>query len=261
MHAENIGFKTVEMNNIFKELVSGPGYLVCDDIASNDCGDISILVAEAYAKLFSIPVPTLDDFPLLYNSNSYQNLNVFQRTLDINQTTKILSQQWITNLCASMNLEPVDTYNFGWPALTWRYVPPFNESVIRGAHRDVWFRLVNGESKVINETLPLPCQTIKIWVALNITKGKSGLLVCPNSQKSAYEDEYIVSQADNILKPIVSNPVINDDLRLLDMSSGQYVIFGENLIHAGAPNKSQSARISLEFTLAAKGYCPKPYKL
>jgi hypothetical protein len=240
-------------------LTYGSGYEIRSDITNGDLEVIRRCVMEQYQIMCNTSVDSFCEFRRAFLNSSHKQLSVFERTLPRRSCHSILRQKWVREFCREINFLPLDTYGLGWPALTWRYVAPSSSAEIRGAHRDSWFRLANGEKKLICEHIPLACQTIKVWIALAVETGKSGLLAASGTNKCVFPGEYNIAIVDGIKKPVISMPSLNDGLELLMIKEGQYVIFGENLVHAGAQTKSDTARISLEFTLAPKNYTPLPY--
>ena len=125
-------------------------------------------------------------------------------------------------------------------------------------HRDSWFRLNNKESKIIDDKKNTHIQTVKIWIALNVVLGKSGLLIAPHSQKSS-KPGFSVVKSDGYLKPLINSHEEIPKMDIANTPSGSYIIFGEDLIHGGAPNTSDECRISLEIPLGPKNYKARPY--
>ena len=74
-------------------------------------------------------------------------------------------------------------------------IEPGMISDYRGIHKDKWFRSALRETdhpncipspRIIDNQLPSQIQIIKVWIALNVTPGLSGLIVCPESQERRY---------------------------------------------------------------------------
>tara|TARA_R110001583_G_scaffold131271_1_gene282996 strand:- start:8986 stop:9729 length:744 start_codon:yes stop_codon:yes gene_type:complete len=130
----------------------------------------------------------------------------------------------------------------GWQEVYWRIVRPGNAD-IGNFHADRWFwDMGHGDIKQ-------GCRRLKIWIALETVIGKSGLRVLPGSHKK--QNWKYHGQNDHTG---VTKPVFNEDLSQLHIydvptKPGDFIVFHDDLVHAGMPNQSDLTRVSLEATL------------
>lgn len=252
-------------NAILTKLSRGKGFFISDALLVEEYQQIKSIVYDSIKKSYSLGMDYPDE-EVPYIFRQYQkdytmlNRSVFQRTLCKESCRKLSAIKTIRRACTDLSCEPADVHSLGYPSFTWRYTRPSQPHDIRSAHRDVWFRTVNKEPKIIRSDLPSTLQTIKFWLAVNVVRDKSGLMIAPYSQHRISTNEYTIQKVDNILKPVISDKLKESiKLQLAPLENSQFILFGEDLIHAGAPNQSNQARISLEFAMAHTGYAAKEY--
>ena len=249
------------LSHTLQELNTGKGYTIggCDATSLDLIWD---LVLESFSGIFSIASPDRNDMINIHNNPRYKDcfpsLSVYDRTLSKEASKKIIQSDFVQELQCLLPYSPAADNGFTWPSFTWRLVRPAQSSDFRALHRDRWFRVglfglseTGGPLKIAAET-PFNIQTIKVWLALNVVPGKSGLLVSPSSQLFD-EPSFKLHHIDNMIKPIIIESESNVlPLIHADTCNGQYVLFGENLVHGGALTETPTSRVSLEFTLACK---------
>lgn len=180
----------------------------------------------------------------------FSSLSVFDRTLNKDMALDICDRPWLKELCNELGYFPIDAYGFGYPCFTWRLMRPSQANDLRGVHRDAWFRFALNLPAVIDQEMPAQLQTIKIWIALNVEPGNSGLLISPGSQNENTPG-FVVVQKDGLTKPMVNQSEVDYSKFIhAKTENGCMILFGEQLMHGGAPTNTSVARISLEFTLA-----------
>ena len=138
------------------------------------------------------------------NLDKNLNLSVLDRTLNKKVSEVLSKQEWLQKICKLLDLVPADVHSIGHSTFTWRFTRPQSDSDYRPLHRDSWFRTINKEPKIIDKKKDPLIQTVKIWIALNVVPGKSGLLVAPHSQKSKIPG-YSVIEKDGYLKPLINS--------------------------------------------------------
>lgn len=142
-------------------------------------------------------------------------------------------------------IEIVDEENIGYEEMDWRLVRPNQPSDIGPFHADVWFReLGHGVNP------PVDKKAIKIWVALCCEPGLNGLKVVPHSQKKTWR--YHGEFRHSFVKPQIDEDEESLPAILLNTTPGDAVVFHEGLLHAGAPNRGQYTRVSMEFMVFVK---------
>ena len=245
---------------IFHELVSLSGYLK-SSIPLSELSICKRAILSGFQKCFSMPSASFLDMLNVHKNNCcderFPTLSVFDRTLDSQSAFTILDLPFISTISSLTGMYPIDAYNLGYPSFTWRLVRPSSSNDIRGLHRDHWFRLAArntqswGGERIIDPLLPSQIQTIKVWLSISCVSGSSGLLVSPSSQLSE-KPGFSTVDKDCMVKPIVNEKDLSiEDFVYANTPPGTFVLFGEDLMHGGAPTMTHQSRVSLEFTLAS----------
>lgn len=245
----------------FDELINGEGFFIKKIISSDDLKIIKSFVIESFKKNFNIDGElNFHDIINMHKNQTWEinrpPLTVEDRLLSREAATTITNQDWLKLICENLNYKVIEDFGLGYPSMMWRITRPNRDEDFRPVHRDVWFRLCNGEELVIDESKPLEIQTIKIWISLHNVRGKSGLLVSAKSHKDQ-NIKFSKIEQDGFIKPKISK----EDLKKIKtfcvgMDPGDCIFFGERLLHGGAPNESSDCRISLEICLCPKNYQP-----
>lgn len=250
---------------LIEELQCGAGYRTFSGPDKNDLDNIWEYITLEFARNMGIKdasrqvILNLDAYPDL--SKKFSSLSVFDRTLERTHANKMLIQPWISRICNELKMFPYDAYNLGYPSFTWRVVRSGSINDLRDVHRDQWFRLAFKEcddnrlvsgGRIIDRSLPETIQTVKVWLAVNVVPGEAGLLVAGGSQMRE-KPGFRVTDRDGFKKPLVINEEVDRKaFELAYTKSGDCVVFGERLMHGGAPTLSKTSRVSLEFALASK---------
>lgn len=136
-----------------------------------------------------------------------------------------------------------DEEDYGWEEIYWRIVRPGNHDV-GSLHADKWFW------ELSKTKIPKNRFRIKVWVSLFNIKNLSGLRVVNGSHKTNWE--YSHKTVSKKKKPFLKSKIDNKKIKNIPTKSGDVIIFNDNLIHGGMPNKSEKTRISFEFTMLVK---------
>ena len=248
---------------LLSELIDGQGFSIFPSVPKYELDVIWKYVKISFAENFSLNyLPSKEEIinfhKIEMNSPKNLNLSVLDRTLNKEFSEVLSNQEWLKKICLLLDLMPADVHSIGHSTFTWRFTRPQASSDFRPLHRDSWFRTINQEPKIIDKTKNSLIQTVKIWIALNVVPGKSGLLVAPHSQKSKTPG-YSVVESDGYLKPLINSEEVTPNYKYADTPSGSFIVFGEDLLHGGAPNDSNECRLSLEIPLAPLGYKAMPY--
>lgn len=139
-------------------------------------------------------------------------------------------------------IEIVDEEGIGHEEIDWRLVRPNQPGDVGPFHADIWFRLLGHG---LNP--PPDKKAIKVWMALCCEPGLNGLKVLPHSQKKKWR--YHGEFRHNFVKPQIDEDIESLSPILLNTKPGDAVIFHEKLLHAGALNRGQYTRVSMEFML------------
>ncbi|MGJ8692768.1 MAG: phytanoyl-CoA dioxygenase family protein [Thalassotalea sp.] len=165
------------------------------------------------------------------------------RVLGPNAFDTITELPFFKTLKQQLNIKAVATEEgCGWQEMYWRIVRPGN-SDIGDFHADRWFwDLGHGD-------MPEGMRRLKIWLAVDVVQGQSGLCVLPGSHLK--HDWQYHGEVDHTG---IAKPKFDEDLAKLTIfnvptQSGDFIIFHDDLIHRGMVNNSQQTRISLEATL------------
>ena len=260
-------YPRLNRSEILNSLIDGNGYFIIDSIPKESIDLVWKFVLQSFGNFFSIECPTVDAMIGIHHSNKYDDafasLSVYKRTLDASISHELACMPWLSTLCRLLNMYPSDQYNLGYPSFTWRLVRPNTSADFRSIHKDAWFRVALNECShehtlggplIIDHSLPLQLQTLKVWMALEVEPGSSGLLISPGSQLRRGPSFKIVDK-DNLKKPEID---VCDDLETdfplhhANTQPGSCILFGDQLLHGGAPTKSNRSRVSVEFTLASE---------
>ena len=239
---------------VLEMLSNGDGFYITPKINDSELNRLWSHVINGYKGNLELKSANKECM-LNHHTNStvqekFSKLSVFDRTLDKDMALDICERPWLRKLSNELGYFPVDSYGLGHPSFTWRLMRPGQSNDLRGVHRDAWFRYALNEPVVIDKGMPAQLQTIKAWIALNVEPGNSGLLVSPCSQNESTPG-FTVVHRDGLTKPAVNESEAGN-LKFIhaQTDNGSIVLFGEQLMHGGAPTKTDTARISLEFTLA-----------
>ena len=160
----------------------------------------------------------------------------------------ILTTNFHNNLMDNFGIYVVsDEENLGWPNYYWRITRPMESKDIGPVHRDSWFWEINEHF----QKPEYPFTRIKVWIAIFTEIGKNGLLIEPNSHRRKDIIWESVNK-DGIKKPSLQNKSNDLMMKLINTKPGQVIIFNDNLLHGGSPNKGRNSRVSLEFTMLVK---------
>ena len=132
-----------------------------------------------------------------------------------------------------------DDYKIGRENVLMRFVRPHEDSDVGPFHCDRWFLEVMGFDE-FKGFVP-----IKIWTAVCVSPGDSGLFLCPYSHKKKWEYEVIDV---GMKKPTFKTgqeftPVLFQSL------PGDCAVFGYDFLHGGHKTYGDKTRVSLEFTI------------
>ena len=257
--------KQLNRRAIFDNLERGRGFSVLSIDSQEEMEVMWDAVIESFGYCFNLKKPSKEIMKNIHKEknlqNDFANLSVFKRTLKKDAAFSILNLRWIKKLTDELKMYPSDPYKLGYPCFTWRLVRPKATSDYRNVHKDQWFRIaLKGTKhpncipgpKIIDKNLPSQLQTIKVWLALNVKPGLSGLMVSPESQKDDFPSFSLVKK-DGLEKPLVNEKEANKiKFENVLTNSGDYVLFGEQLMHGGAPTNTSDCRISMEFELSSK---------
>ena len=246
------------MNNakskILRILESGKGFYVSERLDCQELDRVWSHVMHSFKKNFKLQKVSRKCMLNVHLDPSshkrFKTLSVFDRTLNKDMAFDICERLWLRELTDELGFYPIDAYGFGYPSFTWRLMRPGHSNDLRGLHRDAWFRYALNEPALVDIEIPIQLQTIKVWIALDVVLGSSGLLVWPGSQNNDFPG-FSVIRRDGLIKPAVNETEVDySKFVLAPTQNGSVVLFGEQLMHGGAPTNTSTSRVSLEFCLA-----------
>jgi hypothetical protein len=138
--------------------------------------------------------------------------------------------------------EVADIEGLGHPEIYWRLVRPDEAGDVAGAHADAWFYEYTNEL-----TQEQQKGLVKVWVAMHVEPGKSGLSVLPGSHKVEWPNRSELRHGRK--KPVLGVPQETLALVTLDTAPGEAVVFNTRLLHAGVAHTGGHSRISIEFAI------------
>lgn len=129
---------------------------------------------------------------------------------------------------------------FNTEEIYWRLVRPYEKTDVGPIHADIWF----ADALDYYDQLIEDKDSLKLWIPIYVEPGKSGLSMVPESHKKSWNYKFVSVNGSQRPKIIdMTSPT------LIETVPGQILMFGENMLHAGALNKGQDTRVSVEITL------------
>ena len=239
-------------DKVMQQVDGEPGYFV-GKMSEHDLSVLTSLIKEQYVQRILSEAPD-------YSRSAYGNeMNVYHRVCEGIDHRHLWSKR--ARILGPAGVEQVKNLAFfaflkaqlgnisitgedgsGWEEVYWRIVRP-GTSDLGDLHADKWFwDLGHGE-------IPENTRRIKIWIAIDTVPGKSGLRLIPGSHlKKDWKYHGEVDHTGKAKPKFDENP---ESLDIVNVSTtkGQYIVFHDELIHAGMPNLADKTRISLEATL------------
>jgi len=126
------------------------------------------------------------------------------------------------------------------PEFYFRLVRPGYPGDVGAPHCDFWFDAAMGTEWGIGNT-------IKLWIPIEIEPGLNGLFFFPDAPAQV---PFTILEKDGFKRPQIGLPFESLGAPVLPCPlPGQALKFYDNVLHAGAPNKGSSTRVSIEITL------------
>jgi hypothetical protein len=143
-----------------------------------------------------------------------------------------------------------DEENYGYPEVYWRIVRPNAEFDVGPLHADGWF----WDCNPLWKRPVYDHKRIKIWIGIEVSTGKNGLLVIPKSHNNKPATHKVISSGEGKFKPVI-DPLpkgLLSSAQLVNVLPGEGIVFDDKLLHGGAKNVDDLPRISIEFTCIKK---------
>lgn len=165
------------------------------------------------------------------------------RIFNRDEIARILSMPFFALLEEEVGkFEVADIEGLGYPEIYWRLVRPGQQNDVAGAHADAWFYdYTNNLSEAQQQGL------VKVWAAIYVQPGESGLSVLPGSHRVEWPNTWELRHGRR--KPVLAVPQESLGLITLDTKAGEAVVFNTKLLHAGIPHNGEQTRISIEFAI------------
>jgi len=236
----------------FESIETMGGYFV-GSMSNDELKTVQSLITEQYLTRLCVYSPQyVKSFYQVGMANYHQYAdNVDHRSLwpkpvrilGPNAFDTVFNLPFFKKLRKSLNIQAVATEeNCGWQEMYWRIVRP-GSSDIGNFHADKWFwDLGHG-------FMPKGMKRLKIWIAIEVESGKSGLCVIADSHLR--NDWKYHGEVDHtgIAKPKFDEDISTLNITNVPTHSGDFIVFHDQLIHKGMENKSDTTRVSLEATL------------
>lgn len=234
------------------ELEQGQGFFV-GSMSAEELTVLRRFVKEQYLHRLLVQTPNLvkkfyqedmDNYHMLADQIDHQNMwPKVARILGPSAVDVVKSLPFFRRLKNAFDIQSIATEeDCGWQEMYWRIVRP-GSSDIGDYHADRWFWDLGHGS------MPAGMRRLKIWIALDVVEGESGLLVIPDSHKRtdwAYHGEV---DHTGITKPKFDEDVNQLNIFNVPTKPGDFIVFHDDLIHRGMVNKSNKTRVSMEATL------------
>lgn len=167
-----------------------------------------------------------------------------ERVLPCKSVKKIRTMRFMQQLEKAFGPFTVsDEEDLGREEMYWRLVRPHEASDVGPVHADSWFwELGHG-------VMPKNKIRIKVWIAIFVESGMSGLRVVPHSHLKQWS--YHGEQKHGFIKPVIDEEEHELALELLPLQPAEMIIFNDALLHGGGVTEGNRTRVSLEFTIFA----------
>ena len=137
-----------------------------------------------------------------------------------------------------------DEEGVGYEEIIWRLVRPHHKEDVGSLHADIWFHRVSGIA------WPPGTETVKVWCAIYVEPGVSGLKIVPGSHLREWE--YRGEQRHGTMKPQILEDESKLPIEIFKGQPGNTLIFHENLLHGGIPHQGERTQVSIELTMLIK---------
>lgn len=234
-------------------VINGPKGFFLDKMSTCDLLKLQAMIDDQFLSRINVLSPDyaekfyqsgIKNYHLLSYEVQHQNLWPKKaRILGPNAANKVTRLSFFKTLVDALGIKGVTSEDgSGWPEIYWRIVRPGN-SDIGDYHADKWFwDLGHGE-------IPKGMKRLKIWIAIEVESGKSGLCVIPGSHLKTDWKYHGKVDHTGIAKPHFDEDVSQLNVFNVPTEPGDFIVFHDGLIHRGMENKSDKTRVSLEATL------------
>jgi len=138
-----------------------------------------------------------------------------------------------------------DEEEIGYSNIYWRCVRPKPYNDVGPFHKDKWFWDL-GCGKISKKY-----QRVKIWISILSDHKKLGFRFVRNSVAKNYK--FTSEFRHHIVKPIFDDKNLKKkDIQSFSGKKGSFIVFNDELLHAGEVVDSKKCRFSLEFTFCFK---------
>jgi len=165
------------------------------------------------------------------------------RILGPSAVQQVINLPFFQKLKQKLSIDSIATEeDCGWQEMYWRIVRPGNSDV-GSMHADRWFwDLGHG-------VMPKGMFRLKIWIALDVEIGLSGLSVIPGSHLKHDWSYHGEVDHTGTTKPKFDEDISQLNIYDVPTNQGDYIVFHDDLIHVGMENRSNTTRVSVEATL------------
>lgn len=165
------------------------------------------------------------------------------RTFSREQVKQLLEMSFFKKLCKQYgDLVIADIEGQGYPEAYWRLVRPNCSQDVSDPHADSWFYSVT--NKLSDER---QSNLKKFWLAINTVTGESGISVSSGSHLVQWK--YGSEHRHGRSKPVFLDDPQKLNLKCLELSNGEGVLFDIDLIHKGVSHSLPHTRVSIEFAI------------
>jgi hypothetical protein len=135
-----------------------------------------------------------------------------------------------------------DIEGLGYPEIYWRLVRPGNPQDVSGIHADSWFYSYTNELSDDQQA-----GLIKVWVAVFVAPGHSGLMVMADSHKKNWPNHSELRHGR--MKPVLDVADSELDMQVVATEPGEAIVFNTHLLHGGIPHTHNLTRVNIEFAI------------
>jgi hypothetical protein len=230
------------------KIKDSPGFVSGFSFSPADLSRLrDIITARWLGRIRSVARPELADQFLAIGIERYHDhgslWNKDARLFSKEDVQEIWSMSLFKDLILAFGpLTIADIEGLGYPEIYWRLVRPNNPQDVSGVHADSWFYTYTNDLTPEHQA-----NLIKIWVAIFVAPGESGLKVMVDSHRSVWPHHSEIRHGRS--KPVLDVAESGLDLKVVATRPGEAIAFNIDLLHGGVAHVCNQTRVSIEFAV------------
>lgn len=234
---------------ILHELTDGPGY-TREALTPAELDHVRRLITAQYLDRLAVLQPDLVGTATAAGLARYHTLPIrFDHGASWPKETRLLDPKYVADFermafFGRIREEVGPSARISHDELNWRVVRPDQPGDVGPVHADKWF----WDAGYGYGSMPAGYDRFKIWMAVHTEPGLNGLTVKPDSHRSSHWRHHFEVKG-GVRKPVLDEDEASLDMQLLPLTSGEMVLFHDELLHGGAVNRAATCRVSIELTV------------